>query len=516
MGDVLATIQVGVYTYPLLIAGTGCTLLAVGIGYLLARQFGSVIFGGATLFVFFFHTMVQLLLPTLNLGPRQQTTVVVILLLLTAPSAYLLGQILYRTSRAGIAFGSVWLFFVALFFIGYSMAGNLGVALITLPAMLLFWSTLLILAARYLLPVKGRKEIYQAMRSLLTYTLGAHLPYRVVRDRRMIKRHDGKKAGKRFTGPGIVLTDLDHTVAIWDGLQLMDIPEPGLIFTNGFEKVQELFDLRPQHRVVTTRAITADGIPLKVATFMRFRIDAGQQEPQIGDAYPFRRRAAFRALRAGMIEIHREGSGYEEIEHRDKQSWEDIVPRTAQYVLRNVLADYRFDELSQRYWDPGDEDNPQMVRSEIQARFRRELEEAVLEWGIQVQAAGFGNLEAAVDEIGTTRIENWRVLWARKILALLSQSEAKALMKEAKVRTDTYVELVDRVSDLIKRDDVDEAEVAANIVIMRFTDAVQEIIGDPMVRRSLPGDVVKTLSQIEQIANGEEKEEGEEGEEHEA
>jgi hypothetical protein len=249
---------------------------------------------------------------------------------------------------------------------------------------------------------------------------------------------------------------------------------------------------------------------------MRFRIDAGQQEPQIGNAYPFRRRAAFRALRAGMIEIHREGSGYEEIEHRDKQSWEDIVPRTAQYVLRNVLADYRFDELSQRYWDPGDEDNPQMVRSEIQARFRRELEEAVLEWGIQVQAAGFGNLEAAVDEIGTTRIENWRVLWARKILALLSQSEAKALMKEAKVRTDTYVELVDRVSDLIKRDDVDEAEVAANIVIMRFTDAVQEIIGDPMVRRSLPGDVVKTLSQIEQIANGEEKEEGEEGEEHEA
>ncbi|MFP4345229.1 MAG: SPFH domain-containing protein [Anaerolineales bacterium] len=512
MQEALAAIGAGRYAYPLLIAGFGSTLMAVIIGYLLARRDGSLIFGGGSFFVFFFYIGIQIILPALNLDTRGQTVIFVILLLLAAPVAYGAGKTLYRTSRAGVAFGSVWLFFVALFFIGHSLAGNLGVALITLPAMLLFWSTLLLLAARYILPLENRKQIYTAMRALLTYTVGAHLPYYVVQDRRMSKRHSGKTAGKRFTGPGIVLTEPDQTVAVWDGLQLMDIPPPGLIFIHRFEKVQEIFDLRPQHRFVTTRAITADGIPLKVGTFMRFRIDAGEQEPRLGAPYPFRRSAAFKALRAGMIEIHREGSGYEEIEHRAKQSWEAIVPRTAQYVLRNVLADYRFDELSQRYWVPQDEDNPQKVRAEIQSRFRRELEEEVRDWGIQIQAAGFGNLDPAMEEIGTTRIENWRVLWARKILGFLSKSEAKALMKEAKVRTGTYVELVNRVSDLIKRGDVDEAELAANIIIMRFTDAVQEIIGDPMVRRSLPGDVVQTLSHIERIANGEESNESEEHE----
>lgn len=538
----------------LAVTSIACTALAAFIGYLLQKPFGAFLFAILTLLSFF------LLLALALVSPLAMILGMVVIGLLGA----LLGKIMFKTKGAFIV-AILWVSLCGLFGAGYLLSGFWGVVLITIPAMLLFWFTIFVLMAWYVLPTSDKENTSQAetgsnghvlstsdkeqrilaMKSFLTFNLERNYPYYVVEDREAELRVKGNRFGQSFVGPGIVLTDANHVVLIWDGLNYKGVRPPGLTFTHRFEEIKEVFDLRPQLRSFNVRAITKDGIALDFLAFVPFRISTGEKQPSFkieteakpakkgglgekvvledspllgsqdiktgaipmkkrgsgkkhtiqGNPFPYSEDAVLRAARAQMIEYQREGEGKAQIESRDSKPWHELVPLMAKRVLRNIIAQYTFDQLCGPF-DPSSD-----PRSEIKDRYLTDLGKAVESWGIQIVGGGISNLMPADKNVLNTRIENWRTLWAPKIIAQLGKAEAEALHLAAKARARAHGDLITKINTILNSADIDGKTVGSWAAVLQFIDAIEEMMGNEMVRRALPGDTVKTLQMLRDVVN---------------
>ena len=507
------------------VAALFCTVLAAALGYFLNKVFGALLLGTVIL-VIFFVLFVSFVIPTI-FGPASEATQteadvmsnrVYLPLVLrftetetgahVTPWPLLLTMFLIGLGGTGVGykfsnkatflFPGLWGGFCLLFWTGHTLAGWVGVLLVTLPTALLFWGVLLVLAGWYILPVQESKQRGDAMRSVLTFSLGTNRHYYVVKDRETVKQVSGHLFGEFLAGPGLVLTDANHAVAIGDGLVFRGVPDPGLTFTERFNTVQETFDLRPQLRSFLVQARTKDGIELKVITFTPFQIDRGDQQPRLGASLPFYKKSIFKTARAEMVEHKREGQGKDEVESRDKQKWDELVPLMATRILRGILAEYTFDELCEpfnRRKDP---------RTKIKKRFLRELRAAVRPWGLYLIGGGFSNLFPADDNVLKMRVENWQAKWARQMLAKLGEGEASALRFEAEAHAAAHAALITRISNKFSETSLHEEDVSNTVIVMRFIDAMEEMVGNKMVRRALPGNVVRTLNLLRETVNSNE------------
>lgn len=397
--------------------------------------------------------------------------------------------------RGPLAITVIWYGFCLLFWTGHLLLGPTGVLTIASLAAVLFVAVLFVFAGWYTLPLEGSEQRLVAIKSMLTFALGTNFPYDVVGDRDVVRRVPGNSAGQLLSGPGIVLTGADHTVAIWDGLGFINIPEPGLAFTQRFQAIRDTFDLRPQLRSFTVEARTKDGIAMRVVTFIPHRVDAGKNQPQLGKPYPFFRRSILKILNARMVEHRREGAGKNEIEFCDRQAWDQLVPTMARRILTNIIAEYSFDELCAPF-EPGVD-----PRTEIKTRLLTELRAAVKPWGLQLIGGGISNLYPVDREILKTRIENWRVSWTPKILKPLAEGEAAAMKEMERARILARAELIERVAAHPQLKSGDPEKISRRAIAFHLTSIMEELLGNQLSRRSLPHEVSTTLEQLRETLN---------------
>jgi len=397
--------------------------------------------------------------------------------------------------RSPLAITVTWYGFCLLFWTGHLLLGPTGVLTIASFAAVLFVAVLFIFAEWYTLPLEGDEQRLETIKSILTFALGTNFPYDVVEDREIARRVPGNSAGQFFSGPGIVLTGTDHTVAIWDGLGFINIPEPGLTFTQRFQAIRDTFDLRPQLRSFTVEARTKDGIAMRVVTFTPHRVDAKENQPQLGKPYPFFRRSILKILNARMVEHRREGAGKNEIEFCDRQAWDQLVPTMARRILTNIIAEYSFDELCAPF-RPGED-----PRTEIKTRLLTELRAAVKPWGLQLIGGGISNLYPVDREILKTRIENWRVSWTPKILKPLAEGEAAAMKEMERARILARSELIERIAAHPQLQSGDPEKISRRAIAFHLTGIMEELLGNQLSRRSLPHEVSTTLEQLRETLN---------------
>ena len=425
-----------------------------------------------------------------------------------------------------------WYAFSLLFWIGHLIAGPVGILTVTIPASLLFWGTFFVFAGWYLLPIADADEHAQngehdrsdssdakhplpplfndhlrAMKSVLTFILGTNYPYIALLDRKTVTRVEGNRFQQLFAGPGIILTGPDHAAAIWTGFKFRGVSKPGLTFTIPFEEIKEALDLRPQLRAFTVNATTKDGIPVSVFTFVPHRLDphcragASRPEPELGTAFPCSQASVVKALHREAVEYERQGQGPEQIEFRIKGTWDTLVPRKAEEILTNVLAEYSFDELCAPF------DMDRDPRTEIRNRFIKELEKTVAPWGIQVVGGGISNIvppdEKAwtEDTVWRARIDNWRTAWTEKMLKELGYGEAEAMTTSYRLRGKVYAKYVARINRAAHQPGV-SSQLKSNTLALRVADAVQDMLGNQLVRQSLSPDVIDTLDHISQAVRG--------------
>ncbi len=399
----------------------------------------------------------------------------------------------YRLSkrRGALCVVSLWFWFCAIFLLVRAQDDWIGLFTIALPSIALFWGGLFFLAHYILPPQEGIPDLQRkAFRSLLTFALGTNYPYYVIEDWKREEpepRVAGNSFRQFFAGPGIIITSCDHVVAIFNGLKFKRISPPGLTFTERYERIHTIVDLRPQLRAFTVKAETKDGIPVKVLTFVPFRVDAGDRQPQLGHSYPFDEDAVFRAVYEQPVEHKwkRDADG-RATEDQDLVPWDELVPIIAPPLLKEIIVEYTCDGLCA----PGD------PRSEIKQKFKKRITEEMEPCGIQVIGGGISNIVPADESVIEQRIRSWKADWKRKIEIELGKGEAEVARQLESVRSQAQIKVMRDIARIL----TDEA-TSEKVIALRLIEAIEEMTYEQAVRRRLPEDTQKVEDILERTRN---------------
>ncbi len=388
----------------------------------------------------------------------------------------------FSKRRGALCVAFLWFWFCATSLLIYGHDDWAPLATIALPSFTLFWGGLFVLSGYILPPQKSIPDWHRkAFRSLLTFTLGTNYPYYVIQDWKkepLEPRVEGDVSGDFFAGPGIVLTSCDHLVTIFNGIKFREVRPPGLSFTEQYDRVYAVVDLRPQLRAFEVKAETKDGIPVKVLTFVPFRIHAGERQPQRGASYPFDEGAVFRAVYEQPIDHQwRRDEQKRAIEELDQVAWDDLVSIIAPPIVKSVIVEYTCDQLC----------TPEDPRLEIKEKIMTRLKKALEPLGIQMLGGGIGNIMPAdEDEDGKSkvikqRIENWKAEWKRKIEIELGEGEAKMIRELDSIRTRTQLEMIKYIAGFLS-----DKAVSERVIALRLIEAIEEMTCEKAIRQKLP------------------------------
>jgi len=402
-----------------------------------------------------------------------------IAILLDTFLAYRVGNS-FGKERGAVFVPALWLGYCFSCAIGYWAGGTLGFLTITLPSVVIFWGGLFLISP-HLLPLRDHDRWIKAFRSLVTFNLGTNFPYHVLEDRELKERVPGNPYGRVFAGPGIVLTDPAHVPIIWEGLKFKDVGQPGLTFTKRFETIYQTVDLRPQLRSFHIDAITKDGIRVKVLTFVPFRLNWDGQEPKLPGSFPFDKKRIFKTMWAQPVE-----SG-------QKVAWDEVVVITATRIMRQIIGQYRFDELCECF-DPG-KDPRGAIREEFKKRLGKELQE----YEIELVGGGISNLDPEQGSVFDQRIKAWQAEWERKIQTVAGEGKANAIWEVERAHAQAQAALIAAIHNVVKERPGIDPELLTKIAALRFIEALEDMACAPHVQQELPESTVETMGYMRKM-----------------
>lgn len=350
----------------------------------------------------------------------------------------------------------------------------------------------LYIVSGFLLPVLEKDgQRNKVLGLLFSYLLGFNRPCWVVTDEpreedKIVERVKGSPFLPSM-GPGVIITDCDHAVAVSDGIRFKGIQGPGVVFTEFGDQPLRLLDLRPQLRTSTVYGRTKDGIDVKVLFFAPFQIERSSgQEPHLGAPFPFQRRAATAAVHAQKME--HPGTGGEEISQR---AWDELPVIIGTRVMQDLFSRYRFDELYEPF-EAGKE--PPRVR--IAKEFAKKLREELQPLGIYLVGGGISNLLPANEAVLKQRVRSWQADWVRRVTLERARSQAEWLLRveqaRAEARADLILALGERLADLDRRG----VSIVPEKVISQFLEILEELALRPSLRRYLPRDTARDVHRL--------------------
>ncbi len=366
------------------------TALAGALGYFFFKEMGAVMLTGALTIAATF-CIIMSAAPHYIFGISNTTWALVIAAVLVGTVGIWLFTNAMIQGKGAALFTILWFEFFLACWIGYQVAGRIGLLLITLPAQAIFWGALYyfsilslpmpdhekIPTLQNLLPFDEEVEapVWDKLfpsdkddartltfRSVLTLSMGTNYPYYVIEDWKTRETMDKEKPdptvsgnpfGQFFAGPGIILCNCDHLAVTSDGTKFRVCP-PGLSFTRQFEQLYTDVDLRPQLRVTTIKAETKDGITASIFTFMPNRVWADGRKAKLGDSYPFDEDAVIKAVYNHAVVEHKFERDENQLatEEAKRRPWHELVLTMGPPLLKDVVANYTCNELHMDTQDP--------------------------------------------------------------------------------------------------------------------------------------------------------------------
>ena len=290
-------------------------------------------------------------------------------------------------------------------------------------------------------------------------------------------------------------------------------PHSGVIFTDYYEEIDTVVDLRPQIRRRPTTAQTRDGITVEVAViaffgprFTRARkmkelyrlqhpasAPAGTKRGQRALYYP----PPFAWRRASIVQA----LNTRRIEQSKKTEWYDRIMEIAIPRLRDLISEYTVDELTA--WTTTDKfpKHPRyVIRDELVKIVKQELDaddELHRPAGIDVR---FMSVSPPMPppEVIQRRIQAWVEEWRKKEADILAQAEAEAILTRELARAQVQGEMTARINDILQ-----EARNAqtnnSDLVMLRFLEVMEKMSKDPTTRALLPFDALNMLNQLREL-----------------
>ena len=384
--------------------------------------------------------------------------------------------------RSGRVAAGMWFGYCALSIFGYLAGGWMGLLTLTLFGVLLFWIELDRLSI-HLLPLhdkKDKSERLKAFRCLMSFTAGTNYPFYVVDEQSQpVKRVAGNQFLKFFAGPGLVMTDCDHAVYITDGVNVKGVFEPGLAFTGKYDMEPRIIDLRPQLRAFKVEALTKDGIPIEVVTFVPYRIDSGNQPIELGQPVPFRQAAVYQALASEVIARKADKKDHDS---GKKYKWDGgpddgLVPLLVTPIVQDIISHYNLDDLCASF------DREKDPRVEIAAEVRTRAKEMLRPYGLEMIGGGISNLLPKDDSITERRVDTWRTKWMRQILVQISQSYADRNNQLELARAKTEIDMIRSFKDIIQSRGRNDINLT---LILGLIDSISDVVSQREDQRAKP------------------------------
>ncbi|HIE38469.1 MAG TPA: hypothetical protein EYH30_10280 [Anaerolineales bacterium] len=356
------------------------------------------------------------------------------------------------------------------------VGGGLGLVFFLLPAWLLFRAWLRF-SGIFLLPVMPteRKRRQQAKRTVRAYMWGLNYPFYREEEGELRKLVGGSITLPRG-GPGFVMASSHYAIPLTTGTYDTQVGGYGLVFTGHKERPRPPVDLRLQIRAKTVRALTRDGIPVKVRMFAIFQID--RRRAKGNGMYPFDPQAVLAA-------VHTQGVG-PDLEEREQAEteWGQVVVDRAADLLQDAIAQKLLDQLLE-----GDEKDKGPPREALRKKVAEQLAQKMEPHGIQVVAVGLGNIEVEDEEIRQQRVESWRARWERRRLEKEARGEAEAIRILGKARADAQRQMIAAITEAFQELVETQTPVPAHVIALRFVDILEEMAASPTVQEWLPGAV---------------------------
>ena len=350
--------------------------------------------------------------------------------------------------------------------------GLLGAIFLFLPAWLLFRFGLRFCGI-FLLPVMptNRKRRSQAGRTVRAYMWGLNYPFYRGEDGELRKLVDGN-VSLYGGGPGFVMASSHYAIPLTVGTHDTQVGGYGLVFTDRKERPLSPVDLRLQVRAKTVRALTRDGIPVKVMMFAIFQIDRRRAKEE--GPYSFDPQAVFAA-------VHAQGVGPEQDEEREEIGWDQVVAERAADLLRSAIGRRLLDRLLEN--ENGDAPPP---RETLRAGVAKKLEEAMKPLGIHVLAVGLGNIEVEDEEVLEQRVRSWAAHWERRRLEREAQGDAEAIRLIEEARADAQRQMIMAITEAFQQLRDTGTSIPPHVIALRFIDILDDIATSPAVQQWLP------------------------------
>ena len=351
----------------------------------------------------------------------------------------------------------------------------------------------------FLLPVPEGEHRADVFKFVRDFMLHFNFPAYVVVDEveeegseadKVQERVPGNKGSKLALGPGFVLTDCDHAVAISDGLTFKGVQGPGVVLTGRNDQVTQTIDLRPQLRACLVEALTRDGIKIKVGTATICQVEARGRQPRLGESLPYSRGMAFRAIHAQRIE--HEGNSTRQ------GTWDNLPRMMAERIVQDIISEYDFDDLYGPY-QPGGEPPRRVISGRLTERLTAELDGL----GIHLIGAGVGNLEPADPQVYVRRVGSWQADWQRRLTLMEAEGQAEWLRTVERARAEAQADLILNLGRQLEQLGGTRAESRAETVLNQFMVILDELMKrQPVLGHMLPQDIQQNLDDIRRAITG--------------
>jgi regulator of protease activity HflC (stomatin/prohibitin superfamily) len=309
------------------------------------------------------------------------------------------------------------------------------------------------------------------------------------------KRFDGNIIAKK-AGLGIILQRPEHAVVLHNGARVTRVVGGDIVFTKRLERVLELVDLRNHILIVPeVKAITKDGMGVKLTLFVPCRIDRIETPSSSERLYPFNPNNVFKAVCE------------ENIAEDGKQSWYKLTMQKARRATCDVISTYILDRLLVA------EEPDQKPRGEIRERIKSHLTAEMVGSGIEIIGVGFANIEPddsldgqsrgtgeeeGLVNVATQRVNSWQVKWQRRANARRAEGEAEAIRILEQARAKALIELINAVEEGFREmASHDNGAQPGDIIALSFVSAIEQMLSQQNFPKPL--EIFNTQSTLQEI-----------------
>lgn len=408
--------------------------------------------------------------------------------------------------------------------------GRMGLFVISLVGPVLFSCWLLTIWVPRVVPLPEDvdRRTSWAMDLVLGFLSGGPKSVWVVEDGHVCTRIAGNPWSG--AGPGLLMTEPENVVVLKAGSEIARVAGPGVVLLQRSETPYRVVDLRDQFRSASITMLTRDGIETRASISATFRVNRGNRDVLLGEAWPFRNQGdVLQALLAEEVDPVEHSLVDAHMAH----PWEDLPMKIAAHKLEQAIPYYSLDQLNGGAESVVETECAVGVNSHIELlKTHRRLESALglgvaTDMGdsltrltisrlvlratrLALEPRGFNiddvsissSIEPLSYSVTEQRVEAWKSRFVAKVVDWQAELERKRALAQSKIRQEVREKLLsEMIEEASRRSIATDSDAQRDFIAYTMLSSLIRMAAHPEVQHMLPESALSTLARLYEQVN---------------